>query len=201
MLSTLSPAAEFRLARLVRLALRGVVQTPHGSDVPRQATALAAARMVSLALPFLSRDDRGAMAVSVRTEGSHLDGRNVGDWVMEMRTLPDFHRRIERQASWRDARNADAYGALFSDNARQAGREEIDFVSEHLSLFLVRAAVESGRLAGEVVVRDAHGPLLILRIRRVGPLARMAAAARRLLQRLGLGERMLLQAHYPGRRR
>jgi hypothetical protein len=35
MVPTLSPAAEFRLARLVRLALRGVVQTPHGSDILR----------------------------------------------------------------------------------------------------------------------------------------------------------------------
>ena len=193
MTPALSPAAEFRLARV---ALRGVVDRDGGRETRRQATALAAARMVALFLPLLARDDRGEMTAWIRTEGSHIAGRNTGDWTLDLKTLPDFHRRLERQATWRDARRADEYGDLFPAHARREGREEIDVVSDNLSLFLIRAALEAGRKAGEVVVQDAHGPLLVLRIRRSGPLARIQTFLGRALGALGLGPREIARARY-----
>lgn len=196
MTSIFSPAAEYRLARLARIALREIVHAQNGNDVHRQSVALAIARMIALSLPLLSRDARGQMTITVQTEGTHLNGKNIGDWTMNLQTMPDFHRRVARQTTWRDAQQADVYRSIFQNHATREGRDEIDVVSQHLSLALVRAAVEAGRNSGEIVVRDAQGPLLILRIQRTGLGARVCSILGRAWRALGLGDREIAHSRY-----
>jgi hypothetical protein len=196
MIPSLSPAAEFRLVRLIRLALRGTVPPSSRNHAFQQVAALAAARVATLALPMLDRHDRGELIATAHIRNALLGDRTVGNWSMEMRTMPDFHRRLERQASWRDARQADAFSSLIGRYAQTSGEPEIEYAFRALSASLVHLATASDRRAGEILVRDAQGLLLTLRIRRAGVFDRMTADVRRLFRRLGLAGSTVFRLHY-----
>jgi hypothetical protein len=196
MLPILSPAAESRLVRLICLALRGTVQTSRRNNAFQRVAALAAARVATLALPMLDRHDRGELIATAHIQNVHLGDQNVGNWMVEMRTMPDFHRRLERQASWRDARKADVFSSLITRPAQTSEETEIEYAFRSLSTSLVHLAIASDRRAGEILVRDAQGPLLVLRLRRVGALDRMMADVQRLFRRLGLAGSTVFRLHY-----